>query len=47
MSERFLPCSLSFYQVAKMIEHIQQLRGESHADALANAKACGECVLCL
>ena len=21
-----------------MIEHIQQLRGESHADALANAK---------
>lgn len=30
---------LEVEEVAKMIEHIQQLRGESHADALANAKA--------
>eukprot|EP00439_Symbiodinium_sp_Y106_P079637 s1736_g18.t1 len=30
---------LEVEEVAKMIEHIQQLRGESHSDALANAKA--------
>ncbi|CAJ1439387.1 unnamed protein product [Effrenium voratum] len=30
---------LEVEEVAKMIEHIQQLRGESHSEALVNAKA--------
>lgn len=30
---------LEVEEVAKMIEHIQQLRGEAHGDAMENAKA--------
>ena len=33
---------LEVEEVAKMIEHIQQLRGEAQGDAMENAKALGD-----